>query len=372
VNKKENKDLTPEQKAKNWWRWFWATIIFLLIVYIGAVYLGAYGSKNYDINTTQGRKNYSKKMIGILKEFSPELAQYISNLSEESKADIREKIHQEVAAAYEPVYKVGIKNFADFHYSVIGEYTELYYKGEDNAKELLTDKKYNNFEKMIYEKLFVSSDFDSSLKKAYVNIHTFALSEIASTVENLHTKVKNDLNISNEQATFLVEEMLRISTDDMEERFKNEVSIGMHASGLGAGAVVGAIASKQIAKVFTKKIATKAAIKGGSKLAGAGAGAAIGASEGLLCGPGAILCTPVGAVVGGVFGWFATDAAVMVGDEYFSRKEFEDDLNTTIKQQQDKMEQQLVEIYTNSIDKINKENQEKLEKFKHTQNKEHF
>ena len=372
MSTKEEDLIQAQIKAKNWWRWFWATILFLFVLYAGALYLGEYGETNYDINTTKGRENYSKKMLSLMKNITPGLIKDISNLSKESKEKIKNQIQKEVAKAYAPVLDKGIKNFSDFHYSVWGEYTELYYKGGDKAKELLVDQKYNEFEKMIYEKLFASTGFDANLKNAYTNVNTFALNEIRSTIAKIHTKVQNDLNTTNEQTNFLIEEMFKISIKDMEERFKDDISIEMHASGLGGGAVIGAMASKQIAKVFAKKIATKVAIKGGSKLAGTAAGAALGASEGLLCGPGAVLCSPVGAFVGGVIGWFATDAGIMIIDENNNRDDFEKELKTMIKQQQAKTQEQLYKVYTNSIDTFNKANQEKLEAFKHTKNIKHL
>ena len=366
----ENKQVKTE--IKNWWRWFWGTIIFLFISYVATLYLAEYGSKNYDINTTQGRENYSKKMFETLKQISPELEKYISNLSQQSKKDIQEKIHQEVSAAYKPVYNKGIKNFTEFHYSVSGEYIELYNAGSDGVRKYFKMEKKDNFDKLVYEMLFQSNDFDKHLKNAYTDINSFAINELVSNMNRLNVKLKTDLNITNEQSSFLVEKMLKIAHKDMKERFENEVSIGMHAGGLGSGAVIGAMASKQIAKMFAKKMATKAAVKTGSKLAGSAAGAVVGASEGLLCGPGAVLCSPIGAVIGGVVGWFATDKIVVEADKYFYADDFKQELRAMIQEQQKLTEEQLYKVYTNSIDTINKVNQDKLKEFRNMQNKEHI
>jgi len=372
LDTRSEREVKVDAKVKNWWRWFWGTIVVLFLLYMAALYLGEYGSINYDINTTQGRENYTKKMLEKLKEISPDLEKYISNLSEQSKKDIKNKIHHEVSIAYKPVYNKGIKNFTNFHYSVSGEYIELYNATTDGARKYLKMERKDNFDKLVYEMLFESTGFDENLKTAYTNINSFAINEILSNIQKLHIKIKNDLNTTDEQANFIVEKMFKIAKKEMLERFKNKISIGMHASGVSTGALVGVMASKQITKMFTKKMVTKAVLKTGSKLAGSAAGAATGGLEGLLCGPSAPVCSTVGAIIGGIAGWFVTDKIVVVADKHFYGKKFEKELKTMIEKQQELTEEQLYALYTNSINTINKVNQEKLETFKHTQNKEHF
>jgi len=367
------KILATEQRAKNWWKWFWGTIIFLLISYLALVYLSNYrDSQNYNINTTKGRENYSAKMRDVIIEIKPEWAKYISNLSEQSKENIKEQIHKEVSAAYAPVYNEGIKNFSEFHYSVAGEYIELYNASADGARSYLKMEKKDNFDTLVYEMLFKSTNFDEHLKGAFTNINNFALNEIVNNMTQLQKRVQTDLNTTSDETVFIVNQLLNISEKDMKSRFKNEVSAGFRAGGVSSGALVGAVASKQIAKMFTKKVATKVAIKATTKAAGAAAGATAGGVEGLVCGPGAPVCSTIGAIIGGVVGWFTTDAVVITLDEYYNGNDFEEELRIMIEQQQTKTEQQLYEVYTKSFDSVNKSNKEKLETFKHTKNKEHF
>jgi uncharacterized protein YsxB (DUF464 family) len=369
----KEKILEIEQRAKNWWKWFWGTIVFLLISYLALVYLSNYqDSQNYNVNTTKGRENYSAKMRDVIIAIKPEWAKYISNLSEQSKENIKEKIHKEVSAAYEPVYNEGIKNFSEFHYSVAGEYIELYNASADGARSYLKMEKKDNFDTLVYEMLFKSTDFDEHLKGAFTNVNNFALEEIAKNMTQLQKRIQTDLNTTSTETTYIVNELLNISEKDMKSRFKNEVSAGFRAGGVSSGAIVGAVASKQIAKMFTKKVATKVAIKATTKAAGAAAGATTGGVEGLVCGPGAPVCSTVGAIIGGVVGWFATDAAIVAYDEHYNGNKFKEELNFTIEQQQIKTEQQLYEVYTKSFDTINEENTQRLESFKHTQNKEHL
>jgi uncharacterized protein YsxB (DUF464 family) len=362
-----------EQRARAWWRWFWITIALLLLAYMSALYLGNYKqSQNLDINTKEGRANYSQKMKSTLSQISPELLKYISALSKESKEKIRERIHQEVLAAYEPVYSEGIDNFTNFHYSISGEYIELYNASADGTRSYFKMQDKENFNLLVYDILFESTGFEKHLEGAFLNINNFAVKEILNNINKLHKKVQNDLNTTEEESRFLVAELLKISSLEMKSRFKNEVSAGFRAGGVTTGAFIGAVASKQIAKMFTKKLATKAAIKVTSKTAGAMAGATAGGVEGLICGPGAPVCSTAGAIAGAIVGWFATDAIVIKVDKYYHEDSFKKELRDLIEKQQLKTQEQLYEVYINSLEKINKESEDKLKSFKHTLNKEHL
>lgn len=364
--------LQARQKAKHWWRWFWATIVFLCLLYFLAIYFQNYQTTNYDLNTPKGRENYSHKMINALTQISPDMLKYISTLSELSKENIKSKIHQEISSAYAPIYNEGIKNFSKFHYTLQGEYLELYSASSDGVREYFNMQTKEDFNTLIYEMLFQSTNFEKHLKSAYSSVNTFAINEMVKNRNKLHVKMKNDLNTTDEQTLFLVNKLLKIGTQDMKSRFEKEVSIGIHAGGLGSGTIIGALASKQIAKMFTKKMLAKATIKSSSKLAGATAGATLGGVEGLVCGPGAPLCSTAGAIIGGIVGWFATDKIVIEADQYFNSSDFEKGLRRVIEEQQKQTEKQLYSIYTKSINTINAQDKKKLEVFKNTQNKEHF
>ncbi len=355
--------------SKSWWRWFWVTIIALLVVYLLMLFLAS----NTDISTKQGRKNYLNEMREVVQKISPDLEKYIVNLSEMSKENIRKTIHEEVAKAYEPVYTVGIDNFSDFHYSVLGEYTELFDTAADGSRNYLDMDKKDNFDNLVYEELFQSTEFDTHLKDAYKNINIFAFNEMTQNLDNLHKKVQNDLNVSDAQADFLIQQIFQMGISDMKERFSNKIGNSFRASGVTGGAIAGALVSKQVAKLFAKKVGTKLAVKGGTKVAGAiVTGAIVGAESGLLCGPGAVLCSPVGAVVGGITGWFMTDVAVAAFDEHYNKEAFKDEIRDIVNKQQIQTEEQLNSIYTTTIDEINIEDKDKLEEFKHKQNKDNF
>jgi hypothetical protein len=352
----------------SWWKWFWITIFILLLVYIVTVFMAS----NKKLELKNSRENHLQEMITTLRKISPDLEKYIVNMSDVSKKRIEERIDKDVTKAYESVYTKGIDNFSDFHYSVKGEYIELFAQAEDGSRSYLKLEEKDKFDKLVYEMLFKSTGFDANLKKAYKDINSFALSEMSKNIENLHKKVQNDLNVSDDEADLLIEQIFKSSVSDMKERFSDTFSKSFRATGVGGGAITGVLVSKQIAKVFAKKLATKLAVKGGSKVAGSVAGAAAGGETGLLCGPAAVFCSPVGAVIGGVVGWFATDAIVATVDEYYNADDFKNELRGIIKAQEMKTKKQLYSVYTMSINEINAENKKKLEEFKNRQNREQF
>ena len=358
---KESKNTLKKRSSKLWWRWFWGTIITLLVLYLASIYLA---STNTDINRERGRKNYLQKMREPLIQALPGIEKYIINISELSKEKIKEKIDEEVKKAYAPVYSKGIDNFSDFHYSVKGEYIELFSAAADG----LSKEKKDKFDKLVYEHLFQSVEFDAHLKEAYKKINTFAVDEMIKNRESLHQKVQSDLNINDEEADLLIQQMFQIGISDMKDRFHNKIGNSMRATGVGGGAVAGVIVSKQVGKMFMKKVGTKLAVKGGSKVAGSLAGAAAGGETGLLCGAAAVICSPVGAVIGGVVGWFATDAVVVTADKYYSAEDFKDKLKSIIQTQEAETKEQFYKIYTQMIDETTIDDKAKLEEFKHKQN----
>ena len=50
MKNENNIEKISKTKIKNWWRWFWITILFLATTYITFYYLGTL-KKNYDLNT---------------------------------------------------------------------------------------------------------------------------------------------------------------------------------------------------------------------------------------------------------------------------------------------------------------------------------
>ena len=339
------------------------TVIVLLSANIAMFSIASKNTKD-----VERRENFQREVKETIHKYIPKWEKYLVNLSEESKKKIREQIDKEVEKAYRPVYEIGIENFVDYHYSVWGEYAELL----ADASDKLSQEQKDRFQKLVYRELFDSVGFEERLKSAYENVNRFAITELESTIDKFHGTIKRDLNITDEQTNILMEQMFQMGIADMKARLSNKFGNGFRSVGVGGGAIAGAMVTKQVAKVFSKKVATKVVVKGTSKAAGSLAGAAAGAESGVLCGPAAILCSPVGAVVGGILGWFATDAAVVSVDKYFNADDFKKELIHLVKQQQIQTQHQLYGIYQSTIEEINESDKKRLEEFKQRENGAHI
>jgi len=238
-----------------------------------------------------------------------------------------------------------IDNFSDFHYSVTGEYTELF------------TAVFGKVEDILEEQLFKPSNFNMILSNELTNINSKSTQIIIEQFKTLKQDLKDKMNLNDEEISFLLSKILKLSQEDMLTRMQLYTNNLFKGMGLGGGVVAGSvimtkIMTKNISKVIAKKIATKVAIKTGTKVAGAEASAIAGAEAGLFCGMGAWLCSPVGAIIGGTIGWFATDKIVVEVDEYYNKDDFKTDIKKLIDLQKQSMKTTLYTIYTDSLTKV--------------------
>ncbi|MEX3314393.1 hypothetical protein [Sulfitobacter sp. PS-8MA] len=203
-----------------------------------------------------------------------------------------------------PVHEA-VPAYADFHYSVLGEYVEL------------TEAAFRAVSSSMQDRLF--SGFNPRLENALGDVgdvyeRTFR-DEIEEEVE------AGRLTLGQEA---IISEATRLAIDDTISR----AGIGLPSEIMAAG--VGAIGAKAAAaalgKVLVKGLA-KVAAKTAAKPLGAGGAAAAGAAVGSIGGPPG---AAVGGVVGAVVGWFSMDYAIVKIDELMNRDQFEADLHLMI------------------------------------------
>ncbi len=339
-------------KKNNWWKFFWGTIIGLLLFYIT---LNITASKKLSEMSKEEKANEIEYLVKTFKQKFPEFSKLQQNLTAQSIKAIKDYIDEEVDKAYEPIYQQ-IDNFTNFHFSVTGEYTELF---------TIVFGDVNN---ILQKQIFEPAKFNKNLNKAFQNINTETLAILKEQLSKMQNEVRDKMNLNDDEVNYLFKNILKFTQTDMLERFYNIKNNIFRGFGLGSGAVAGSIVakmiSKNIAKVIAKKIVTKLAIKFGAKLASAGAGAAAGAESGLLCGPGAWLCSPVGAVVGGVIGWFASDKIIIEIDKYYNADDFKKDLKNLIDKSKQQTKQTLYKIYTKSLEELSNQNKQKFKNIK--------
>jgi len=272
-------------------RAFWITIFTLFIVTFALAVIGSLRSNEEEVAP---------------QEIAPtQLEQIISEAATKALDMVAPTIDTMLDGVYAPVY-AAIPAYADFHYSVLGEYTELTQASMGNMTEVMGEKLFSGFEVRLQE---AASQLDQNYVAAYQSvIQTEATNAIpADAIDlTLGPVTQKAINSAVERAKITVP----------------LATVAMTAVGSGALQATIAVIAKKVAAKIIAKAAAKGIAKGGGVLAGAGGGA-------LLCswtGPGAAVC----GVVGGVTAWLITDAVIVNLDEYFNRDEFEAELRQLI------------------------------------------
>ena len=271
--------------------YFWATILTLTI---GTLLLVVFGSV---VNKTNIPSEYEISKTTLERIFS--------DTAEVARLAVEPDVGAVLRSVYAPVY-AAIPIYAEFHYSVLGEYTEL------------TEAALGQMSGAIEKRLFAG--FGTRLNGASQTLDQ-------RYVEEYQNALKNNIQakIPAEKLSLPLGQMSQSVLQDAMSRASITFPIASVSAGVVGSGGLKAI-SALIAKKMATKIAAKAAIKGVAKgggiLAGAGGGA-------LLCswsGPGAALC----GIVGGTAAWLLTDAAIINIDEYYNRAEFEAELRLMI------------------------------------------
>lgn len=269
-------------------RAFWATIVLFALATIGLSVFGSLQTKQPDSHTPTEIPRTTLERI-------------LSTTATAAKDAVVPDVETLLDTVYAPAY-AAIPEYADFHYSVLGEYVELTQAVQGKMSESLHERLFDGFSERFET---AAAILDQRLLDTYRSI--------------LDERVAAEL--SSEGITQLSGGATEVVLDDARARARVTLPIATVAAGIaGSGSLK--VISASIAKKLAAKIATKASgkvvAKGGGILTGAGGGA-------LLCswsGPGAVVC----GVVGGTAAWLLTDAVVLNIDEYFNREDFEADL----------------------------------------------
>lgn len=276
--------------------WFWGAIIVMACLSAG---LGVYGALKSSPQSQGDGRAQSALPAG---EWLPaQLQQRLSVANEQALAQTMVQIDPLLDAVYQPAYDA-IAHYADFHYSVFGEYAQLSAAALGDVGAQLQAKVFAGFDDRL-------AHAGEQLNGAFTSAFSHALAQHMPSGQMLDGALG---------------EHTRAALNQTQTRMAVTASV-VTAAVVGSKAVSAAMA-KAMAKKIAAKLAVKAAAKTGGKVAAASAGAGTG---GLLCawaGPGAGLC----AAVGGVGAWLVTDYGLITLDEFWNRQEFEADLRAML------------------------------------------
>ncbi len=278
--------------ASGFAKWFWGTIIVLALITLVLSVIQVFRQSS-DSNVTL---EIMQQRNGAHDISATQLRDELSKSKASAVDAVLLKVQQELDQAYQPVYEA-ISEYADFHYSLKGEYTELTLATFGNPAEKLQSILFDELDERLED---MHSELDHTFNKAF----KAELAELFLREENTNGEFG---------------ELTRRVIDDVNTRIIYTAPIGSAAIG---GVALTAVA-KAMSKKLAAKVAAKAVAKSGGKLASTLTG--LGAAA-LVCGPAAAVC----GVAGGAVAWFATDYGILVVDESWNREEFENDLSLMV------------------------------------------
>jgi len=339
-NKKEEQKINSlKQSKKRWWKYFWGTIIVFIVFYISVVIKGYLDYKIKD--NKRRREVVLEDVVRKLQKYNINIIKLVYNINDKTKLEIKNMIKEQVDKLYSPVYS-NVDEFVNFHYTLKGEYSEL---------AVTLTNKLNSF---IYDHIFKPANFDENYNKTLTIINKHIEDILKKEFSQIKSNL-NEFNFTNEESEVLLLKVLHYSQEDMIDRFKNYKYAGFRGVGIVSGGAMGVLMSKILAKKIAKKLLVKIGVKVTTKVAAAASGAAIGAESGVACGTFAVLCSPAGAIIGGIVGWFASDKILIEVDKYFNSDKFKKEIINMINQQKNQLTNILINIYLGSVDKVNKD-----------------
>ncbi len=286
-----NKKPPAQASGKKANKAFWATILFVAFIILAFAIIACAVKPN-------------TKSIELPKTV---LERLIGEAAEAAYQNVLLNVDDALDKVYKPVYDA-IPEYAKFHYSIIGSYTE------DSA--MLISYMNGGINKTIQERLF--NGFDERLSQAYDDFGIFYNKEFSDELDRgLESELQDESEFPGPNTKRAVN-----AVKDKTTRYSTRIA---HILKLALGSRVGS-ATLAVGGKITKKLVAKFAIKGATKGASAITGAVIGTASCLWTGVFAPVCGTVGAVAA----WFATDGLIINIDEYFTRDEFEVDLKAII------------------------------------------
>ena len=279
-------------------RWFWGSIIFMATL---SILLSVMAMLHQGADTSVAVPDeYVPAERSPIEVSAFELENRLGVANHAAADAVRLQIGPMLDAAYQPAYDA-VPKYADYHYSVWGEYAELGTAaiGDVGAK----------LEEMLF------SGLEPRLESVAVKLDEVFSSTYQAEMEKELTRIE----VSGTMLGPLTENAI----GSAQRRMLVTVPVGTAAiTGTKAIAAI-------IAKKIATKLATKAALKAGGKWAVVGTTAGGAAALCSWSGPGAGLC----AAAGGIGAWLVADYGIVKLDEYWNREEFEAELREMITEQ---------------------------------------
>ena len=304
------------------WTVFWGTIILLAIIYFSAVYKANKEVSN--IKATDDGKHVllSAEIADVWEKSAPSIFGNIGDeFSSRAKSEIDTLIDEKIDAVFDPVYGQ-IPKFADFHFSVTGEYTEIV--------AALSGEMGNRVQEILFNQI----GFENNLKNEFTKITEQSKETISAAMGRINTNIQSKVGLGNEDMNVLTT-ILHLTIQDVDNRFSSLEYSTIRGVGVTLGlTATGAVLAKTMSKKLAVKVAAKTAVKISAKAGGILSGAGMGAS---VCAVGGPLAAAACGLAGAVVAWVAVDKLIIEIDEHFNRDEFEQELRRLVDEQKKKL-----------------------------------
>lgn len=303
--------------------YFWGTIYFLIAVTGLLVILALLRPDpgQLDGEAEQPQVSHIQEALTRIQQQTP---QFQERALQAGRAAVVANIDDAMDQIFQPVH-AAIPGYADFHYTVWGQYAELLTGG---AETLGIEKEVGS---IMREKLFVG--FEDRYLQQVAHLNEIYLSAANKSIE---TDAEQLAGETGEPMSEELKTALKPILADTKQRMRVTVPTG------AAATVAVAVIVKPIATKIVASTAAKVVGKTVIKYTGIGGGAAGGALAGSFFGP-------VGAAVGGVGGaaaaWLIADYTVVALDEYFFREDFEAELAAAIDDQKAALQKKILRMF---------------------------
>lgn len=289
---------------------FWLTIGLLLAGTAGLAVLGAIrqAPAPEQVAQTEASSEDTARKRTRFEEVLVKLPQQV-------QAEIEKGLDGALDRIFQPAF-AGVPGYADFHYSLRGEYTELV------GTALLRSE--SELQRRVFKGL------DERLKKEAERLDQEFVALYKSKLQDRIAEREGDA------ADPEFDNILTSIQTDLMQRVRVTAPVASAASTVTVLAAT-KMASKTVAKKIGASIAKKAAAKGSTKLGGILTGAGSGAAA---CSPGGPIAAACG-IGGAVVAWLVVDKTVIELDEYFNREEFEKTLRADIQKQKEQAREAL-------------------------------
>ncbi|MCP4407987.1 MAG: hypothetical protein GY807_09570 [Gammaproteobacteria bacterium] len=376
---------TPNQSTG---KWFWSGFILILLTgVLICIFAAIRGGKQWVEDTLEITDTLPKRWTQVIRvtlsggqslyidhasapHIQTETQNWLEHRHEQDQNHLLTTLDRKADAVFEKATQ-NIPAFADWYYSLKGEYTRLFYAAFGDLPSHISQQ--------LQQLVFQPAGTAQAIDALAVNMDARIADQLSHAIIDLQSMLARlvrahqllpeeiDVEITGQWAlgkplAARLEASLSLTSQDF-ARQGIATSTGVTASAVTAkklGAMTIAKASSKIAgkssvgilASATSKLGLKSAAKAGGTLAGAGSGAATGAAICTATVAGAPLapgCALVGGALTGLATWVLVDKAVLEAEEIFTREAFEDELYQALADQRKDLITTLKSQYDNAL-----------------------